>query len=173
MRFCAVRGGGSAVVLPRHMGVDNVREVGTPTVFHSGNSNSRPITNACSPNEDSVIQLRRLRSAHEVSSMLSANMVCSNIVSSSVKSVCWYGHHEHCRGRCRQKKKAAFSRGLLELSRHQRCPLLLFWRLTRLGRAASQLPCRLGASERPALRFPSLLARARPTARCTRRPRPW
>src|ERR1700674_3569103 len=33
-----------------------------------------------------------------------------------------------------EKIKAAFSRGLLELSRHRRCPVLLFWWLTRLGR---------------------------------------
>ena len=108
------------------MGVDNVRDVGTPTDFHSGNSNSRPITNACSPNEDSVIQLRRVRWAHEVSSMLSANMVCSNIVSSSVKSVCWYGHHELAADNPTEKIKAAFSRGLLELSEQCRCRAYCF-----------------------------------------------
>src|ERR1700722_1625500 len=31
------------------------------------------------------------------------------------------------------KRKAAFSRGLPELSRHRRCPVLLFWWLSRLG----------------------------------------
>jgi hypothetical protein len=77
-----------------------VRDFGNPTVVSTGIINSSPTITACNPNDVSVVQLRRLRWAHEVSSRLSANMM-----SSSVKSVCCYGHHESPLWRSLQKKK--------------------------------------------------------------------
>src|ERR1700690_1619157 len=61
---------------------------GSPTVVSSGISSSNPTTTACTPNEVKVVQLRRVRWAHEVSSKLSAkifsaNIFCSGMVSSS------------------------------------------------------------------------------------------
>ena len=97
------RGGGrqwsAPHAVPRLIGVETVRADGKPTVFSTGNKSSRPMITACSPNDVSVVQLRRMRWAQEVSSMLSANIVSSNMTSSSVKSVCWYGHQEGSRGR--------------------------------------------------------------------------
>jgi hypothetical protein len=90
----------STATRPRLMGVETVRAAGSPIVFHSGNNSKQPMINACSPNDVSVVQLRRARWAQDVSSMLSAN-----IVSSSVKSVCWYGHRESSRGRRLRKEK--------------------------------------------------------------------
>ncbi len=126
-------GAGSAVTLPRLMGVDTVRAAGNPTVFHSGNSSNNPRITACSPNEVNVVKLRRVRWPHEVSSMLSANIPCSNIASSSVKSVCWYGHRETALSPCRDKEKrprfhAAFWNFLDTKGVRSR----LLWRLARL-----------------------------------------
>jgi hypothetical protein len=57
------------------MGVETVlRTDGKPTVFSSGKSNNSPIITACNPNEVNVVQLRRARCDHDVSSMLSANI---------------------------------------------------------------------------------------------------
>src|ERR1700680_918242 len=86
----AVRGlgAGSATTRPPLMGVDTVRADGSPTVFHSGNRSSSPIITASNANEVNVVQLHRVRCAHEISSMQSANMVCSNTASSGVKHVC-------------------------------------------------------------------------------------
>jgi hypothetical protein len=61
------------------MGVDTVRPSGSPTVVSSGISSSSPMITACSPNDVSVIQLRRPRSAQEISSKLSANMASSSV----------------------------------------------------------------------------------------------
>src|SRR5438477_2265727 len=58
-------------------GVETVRANGRPTVFSNGTISSSPITTACNPNEVNVVQLLRVRWAHDVSSMLSANMVSS------------------------------------------------------------------------------------------------
>jgi hypothetical protein len=122
-----VRGAGAGRIAtsPRLIGVETVRAAGSPTVFSTGKRSSSPIITACSPNEVIVVQLRRVRCAQEVSSMLSANMLSVtiapsgvaslNIVSSSVKSCCWYGHRKPKRGRRMRKKKAALARGLLEL----------------------------------------------------------
>jgi hypothetical protein len=97
-----LRGAGavSTAIRPKLMGVETVRAAGRPMVFHSGNNSRPPMITACSPNDVNVVQLRRARWAQDVSSILSAN-----IVSSSVKSVCWYGHHEHRRGQRRHKEK--------------------------------------------------------------------
>ncbi len=76
---------GSGALCPRLMGVETVRTEGRPTVFHSGKRRSTPITSASSPNELRVVQLRRVRWANEVSSRLSANIVSSDMASSSVK----------------------------------------------------------------------------------------
>src|SRR5271163_2116511 len=52
------------------------------------------------------------------------------------KSVCCYGHHRSsCRGLPLKRKKAALSRGLLELFGHRRCPAF-----TVSAPLASQLP---------------------------------
>ena len=84
---------------PRLIGVETTRADGRPTVFNTGNKSSRPMITACSPNDVSVVQLRRMRWTQEVSSMLSANILSSNMASSSLKSVCWYGHQKGSRGR--------------------------------------------------------------------------
>jgi hypothetical protein len=135
-----VRGAGAgrtAMSLPL-IGVDIVRAAGSPTVLSRGKRSSIPIITACSPNEVIVVQLRRVRCAQEVSSMLSANMLSVNIepssvaslnmASSSVKSCCWYGHRKPTRGRrmCKKKGRArARPAGILvELSRHRRCPVI-------------------------------------------------
>jgi hypothetical protein len=73
-------GAGPGSLLPNVIGVETVvRPEGNPTVVSSGISNSSPTIIACSPNDVSVIQLRRPRSAQEVSSKLSANMVSSSV----------------------------------------------------------------------------------------------
>src|SRR5215470_535115 len=101
------------------MGVETVRARGTPTVVNNGMVSNTPIASACSPNDVAVIQPRRERWAHEISNKLSANMA-----SSAANLGCWYGHRQHgCQSRRTEKKKAAFSRGLLELFRHRRCRL--------------------------------------------------
>jgi hypothetical protein len=96
------RGAGavSTATRPKLMGVETVRAAGSPMVFHSGNNSKQPTINACRPNDVNVVQLRRARWAQDVSSMLSAN-----IVSSSVKSVCWYGHQERPPGRYSHQEK--------------------------------------------------------------------
>src|SRR5215467_7973460 len=77
---------------------------------------------ACSPNEVSVVQLRRPRSAQEISSMLSANMA-----SSSVNSLLLLWTPVLIAiALSAQEKKAAQSRGLLELPGHSRCPLFRY-----------------------------------------------
>ena len=87
-------------------GVGRTRAGGNPTDFQSGNISSRPITAACTPNEVNVVQLWRVRWPDEVSSMQSAN-----IVSSSLKSVCWYGHRAASRSpRAQNKKGRVFTR---------------------------------------------------------------
>src|SRR5215470_15792035 len=72
------RGAGPGSLLPRVIGVDTVRPVGDPIVDNNGISNSNPRIAACNPNEVSVVQLRRPRSAHDTSSRLSANMASSS-----------------------------------------------------------------------------------------------
>src|SRR5579864_3386788 len=73
-------GAGPGSLLPKVIGVETVvRPEGSPTVVNSGISNSSPTITACSPNDVSVIQLRRPRSAQEVSSKLSANMMSSSV----------------------------------------------------------------------------------------------
>jgi len=62
---------------PKDMGVETVRDVGSPTVFNTGSNSNSPMITACNPNEVIVVQLRRVRWAHEVSSKLSANIVSS------------------------------------------------------------------------------------------------
>ncbi len=96
------RGAGavSTATRPKLIGVETVRAAGSPMVFHSGNNSRQPIIAACSPNDVKVVQLRRARWAQDVSSMLSAN-----IVSSSVRSVCCYGHHSLSRRRRSRKEK--------------------------------------------------------------------
>src|SRR5438270_5535860 len=102
---------GSALRRPRITGVETVLAKGKPTVFHKGNNSRHPITSTCTPNDVKVVQLRRARCAHEVSSMLSARNFCSMflskissaaMVSSSFSFACCYGHHcrtpgRHCR----------------------------------------------------------------------------
>src|SRR5579863_2711230 len=97
----AGRAAGSGLEGPALMGVEMVLlSEGSPTVCHKGNSSSNPMTTACSPNEVNVVQLRRVRWAHEVSSMLSANMM-----SSCLKSVCCNGHHGCAARRLSRKEK--------------------------------------------------------------------
>jgi hypothetical protein len=72
-------GAGPGSLLPKLIGVDTDRPEGSPTVVNSGISNSSPTITACSPNDVSVIQLRRPRSAQEVSNKLSANMMSSSV----------------------------------------------------------------------------------------------
>ena len=102
----------STTTRPRLMGVETVRAAGSPMVFHSGNNSKQPIISACSPNDVSVVQLRRVRWAQEVSTILSANML------SSRREICllvWTPRTLKLSMRP-QRKKATFSRGLLELS---------------------------------------------------------
>src|SRR5436309_14008283 len=108
------RGGGGAA---HEMGGCRTRLSGSPTVVMSEIVSKPPSTAACNAKEVRVVQLLCVRWAHDVSKMLSANMV-----SSSVNAACCYGHHQ-ARFECllRKEKKAAFSRGLLELFRHARC----------------------------------------------------
>jgi hypothetical protein len=74
-----VRGAGPGSLLPKLIGVDTVCPDGNPTVVNIGISSSNPMITACSPKDVSVIQLRRPRSAQEVSNKLSANMVPSSV----------------------------------------------------------------------------------------------
>src|SRR5258705_65291 len=74
-----VRGAGPGSLLPKLIGVDTVRADGSPTVVNIGISSSNPMITACSPNDVSVIQLRRPLSAQQVSNKLSANMVSSSV----------------------------------------------------------------------------------------------
>src|ERR1700691_4632851 len=73
---------------PRVIGVETVRADGRPTVLNTGSRSRSPRASTCNPNEVSVVQLRRVRWAQEVSSMLSAksefNAALSTIVSSSM-----------------------------------------------------------------------------------------
>src|SRR5215831_9607994 len=85
---------------PKLTGVETLRAGGKPTVVSSGTSSMSPTITACSPKEVRVVQLRRPRSPHEVSSKLSANMA-----SSSVKSVWCYGHQPSLGWSGRGKKK--------------------------------------------------------------------
>ena len=92
---------------PRDRRLQNTTS-GSPTVVQSGNhQQALRAPAACNPNEVSVVQLRRVRWAHDVSSMLSANMV-----SSSVKSVCCYGHQRTALtvALCQNKKGRVFTR---------------------------------------------------------------
>src|SRR3954469_4110542 len=112
-------GAGPGSLLPTLIGVDTVRVDGSPTVVNSGTSRSSPTISISSPNEVSVVQRRRSRSAHEVSSKLSANMA-----SSSINPVYRYGHHKSPHWRSlRKKKRPRNHAALLELSGHARCPI--------------------------------------------------
>src|SRR5271169_2160413 len=137
LRIPDASGAGSSASRPRLTGVETTLAFGRPTVFHSGSSSKLPITSACNPNEVTVVQLRRVFWAQEVSSMLSAN-----IMSSSVK-ICLlvWTPRWLARAMLAQRKKAAFSRGLLELSGHWRCPVLLLRRVGRLGRRGLRSSC--------------------------------
>jgi hypothetical protein len=115
---------GSADRRPRVIGVERMGVDGRPTVRCTGKRSSRPIINACSPNEIDVVQLRRAVWAHEVSSMLSPN-----IVSSSVKSACCYGHHENSSGRCcRKEKRPRYQAACWNFFDTKGVGLILFWR---------------------------------------------
>src|ERR1700757_4793990 len=73
-------GAGPGSLVPKLIGVETVvRPDGNPTVVNSGISSSNPMITPCSPNDVSVIQLRRPRSAQEVSNKLSANMASSSV----------------------------------------------------------------------------------------------
>jgi hypothetical protein len=109
-----LRGAGavSTTTRPRLIGVDTVRAAGNPMVFHNGNNSNNPMIRTCSPNEVNVVQLRRVRWAQGVSNILSANIV------SSSREICllvWTPRTLR-QATLPQTKKAAFSRGLLELS---------------------------------------------------------
>src|ERR1700733_3003308 len=62
-----------------------MRLEGSLTVLSSGNNKTRPMTSDCSPNEVSVVQLRRVLRFDELSSRLSANIVSSSMASSREK----------------------------------------------------------------------------------------
>jgi hypothetical protein len=140
------RGAGSDETRPRLIGVETVRAAGRPTVFSTGSRSSRLMTSACSPKEVNVVQLRRARWDQEVSSMLSAKIVSSNTASSNMASsgvkiwLLLWTPRRRARGEVQTEnkalekiKKAAFSRGLLELFRHPRCPALTVWALSAQG----------------------------------------
>jgi hypothetical protein len=115
---------GSADRGPRVIGIETMGVDGKPTVLSTGKSSSRPIIKACSPNEIDVVQLRRAVWAQEVSSMLSPN-----IVSSSVKSACCYGHHENAPGRCcRKEKRPRYQAACWNFFHTKGVSLILFWR---------------------------------------------
>src|SRR5437764_10955242 len=89
-------GGGGA---PHEMGGCRTRVSGSPTVVMSEIVSKPPSTAACNAKEVRVVQLLCVRWAHDVSKMLSANMV-----SSSVNAACCYGHHQ-ARFECLLPKK--------------------------------------------------------------------
>ena len=70
------RGGGGAA---QEIGGCRTRPSGRPTVLSEGIVSNIPITRTCSPNEVNVVQLLCVRWAHDVCSMLSANMVSSSV----------------------------------------------------------------------------------------------
>src|SRR5882672_10995350 len=80
---------GSAIGRPKLTGVESRCSNGNPSGRISGNIISRPITKACTPKEERVVQPRRERWDQEVSSMLSANIR----VLLRTKFCCSYGHH--------------------------------------------------------------------------------
>ena len=88
-------GGGT----PQEMGGCRTRLSGSPTVVMSEIVSKPPSTAACNAKEVRVVQLLCVRWAHDVSKMLSANMV-----SSSVNAACCYGHHQ-ARFECLLPKK--------------------------------------------------------------------
>src|SRR5438270_13343924 len=106
------RGGGA----PQEMGGCRTRLSGSPTVVMSEIVSKPPRTAACNANEVRVVQLLCVRWAHDVSKMLSANMV-----SSSVNAACCYGHHQ-ARFECLlpKKKGRVFTRPAGTF-RHARC----------------------------------------------------
>src|SRR5215469_11047210 len=113
---------------PKLTGVETLRADGNPTVVSKGISSSSPMITACSPKALRVVQLRRSRSAQELSSKLAANMA-----SSSVKSVWCYRHRQSQRWGDWKEKRPRNFRGLVELFAERRCPLqLLFRGLARL-----------------------------------------
>jgi hypothetical protein len=69
-------GGGGA---PHEMGGCRTRLSGSPTVVMSEIVSKPPSTAACNANEVRVVQLLCVRWAHDVSNMLSANMVSSSV----------------------------------------------------------------------------------------------
>jgi hypothetical protein len=80
MPTAGVRGAdsiGSELRRPRVIGVDTVRAGGKPTVSNAGNKSKSPMATASIPNEVKVVQLRRVRWAHEVSNKLSSNIASS------------------------------------------------------------------------------------------------
>src|SRR6267154_1792413 len=85
IRDCALGGtpGGGASITGVARGFRNGRAIG----WTSGIKSKIAVTIACRVNEVSVVQLRRVCSAHEVSSVLFANMV-----SSCVERCSLYGH---------------------------------------------------------------------------------
>src|SRR5690242_19951048 len=109
---------------------------GTPTVVSTGIISSNPNTTACKPNEVSVVQPRRPRSAQEVSNKLSANMV------SSQREIClllWTPAAMRLAPQLKIKK-AALSRDLLEHFRHSRCHDRIYLGVSVFGAAGFAAP---------------------------------
>src|SRR3954447_24406465 len=104
------------------MGVGTVRARGMPIVLSSGKISKLPMKSICRPNEVNVVQPRWVPWAHGVSSVLSANMASSS-QSTFAEMEPW----ERAPALTSQEKKAALSRGLLELSGHSRCPSLAYF----------------------------------------------
>src|SRR5579862_5834600 len=101
-------GAGPGSLRPMITGVETVLAIGIPTPPSNETSSSDPISTACSPNEVSVVQLRREYWPQEGSSKLSANMVSSRINLFAAMDTT-----PNPPGAFRQRNKAAFSRSLL------------------------------------------------------------
>src|SRR5579864_1417673 len=131
--FCRWTRGASAGGAPQETGVGRTRTDGRPTVFHSGTRSRTPITSVCRPNEVKVVQLRRVRCPQEFSSMLPANIVSSDMVSSSCE-ICLLVWTPQILSRrvVWKKKRPRFHAACGNFLNAKGVERLLFW--TRLGR---------------------------------------
>src|SRR5436305_7350935 len=139
------RGGGGA---PQEMGGCRTRLSGSPTVVMSEIVSKPPSTAACNANEVRVVQLLCVRWAHEVSIMLSANMV-----SSSVNLLAAMDTTKLASSACFQRKKGrVFTRPAGTFPARKVSDSKLFRRFARLRSAGfrrcagrSSRSCRLGS----------------------------
>jgi hypothetical protein len=75
--LCGLGAAGSAMGVPKRIGVERGRSEGKPIGRSSGKTSNTAATSACKPNEVRVVQLRRERSVHQ-ELRASANMGSSS-----------------------------------------------------------------------------------------------